>query len=333
MKKKRNTSYIHCSNLIFKLLEIQEFKKVSIEIMDVNEKSIELNIKIDEKLKNMTIDNKINKIKNKVVNPDSYKNLKNYKNKETPNGENDLDKKLSMSDNINKSISSNNIKIENKNNKNNITESEINLDITLDKDKEVENNSEYSNIYEKDKKNKNDIILDSNLNVKNNITEIDIELNKNKENKSIQNEETLTDNDDSDSDDDNEIIIPTILCDNCDETRRICQENFDAAKEYHEKYERLLIKYNEMKTKLNNDILEKDKNYKKFDVIVKKLLLINHNSFNKIGNILSTLEKANPKKVHEILNKNINAYKKQMEGIADEGDKIQQEYAKLIINL
>lgn len=330
MKKKRNTSYIHCSNLIFKLLEIQEFKKVSIEIMDINEKSIELNIKIDEKFKNMTIDNKINKVKNKAVNPDSYKNLKNYKNKETSNGENDLDKKISMSDNINKSISSNNIKIENKNN---LTESEITLNINLNEDKEVENNSEYSNIYEKDNKNQNDIILDSNLNVKNNITEIDMDLNKNKENKNNQNEDFLTDNNDSDSDDDNEIIVPTILCDDCDETRRICQENFDAAKEYHEKYENLLIKYNEMKTKLNNDILEKDENYKKFDVIVKKLLLINHNSFNKIGNILSTLEKANPKKVHEILNKNIKTYREQMEDIADEGDKIQQEYALLRINL
>lgn len=136
-------------------------------------------------------------------------------------------------------------------------------------------------------------------------------------------------------------------CYNCYETNVEKGKLFDYAQE-------LIYKYNDLEDEnknLKKDNLDKNKiiyiykeeNNKLKDIINKEedkyldfitnlndnfmnLFLITHKSFDGIRNIMLTIEKTNPKKVPDLINKNINKYRNKIQDIADEADIIRNKH-------
>lgn len=152
-------------------------------------------------------------------------------------------------------------------------------------------------------------------------------------------------------------------CYDCYETNVDKEELFDIAQEYIDKYNLVNNENKKLKNdneNFKNEIKNKDK---KLDTYIKEynnllkinnelkesiknseldiefitelnnkfmeLFLINHKSFDYIVNIILTIEKTNPKKVHEIINKNINKYRNDIQAIANEAEDIRKSFLKL----
>lgn len=140
------------------------------------------------------------------------------------------------------------------------------------------------------------------------------------------------------------------MCHNCYETNVEKGKLFDFAQE-------MIYKSNDLekeKEKLDKNNIDKDKIinvYKKENAELKniinreenkymdfinnlndnfmELFLNTHESFDYIKDILLTLEKTNPKKVPEILNKNIKKYKEDIQNIANEANKVRKNHIKI----
>lgn len=152
-------------------------------------------------------------------------------------------------------------------------------------------------------------------------------------------------------------------CYDCYETNVDKDELFDIAQEYIDKYNLVNNENKKLKNdneNFKNEIKNKDK---KLDTYIKEynnllkinnelkesikkgeldiefitelndkfmeLFLINHKSFDYIVDIILTIEKTNPKKVHEIINKNINKYRNDIQSIANEAEDIRKSFLKL----
>lgn len=269
MNRKRNTSYKHCYNLILKILEFQEVKNVNINIVNNTDKKLELEITIDDKYKRLIYDKKL-KTEKKIINSASYNNLKNSK-KVLSDGKHNEKNKNSIDININ----------------------------------EIVNKHLHENvIYDIIKNIKNKIILNNSINeeISSEVISSNETILENKNIISQNNDELKSDSDIYEEDDDSIIDLPE-PCDDCDETRRICNENYEVAMKYKEDLEKeqkvnnfLLKEINykfkiieELKSKIN----KKDENLKGFvdwanETIENKktLIKINKNLFNLFSEII-----------------------------------------------
>jgi hypothetical protein len=331
MMQKRDSSYTLCKGLIKKVLKKHiSIGSIKIDILEIDDHNVKAEINIDNLIR--TFDIVLDKTKRKI-NPNSMNNIKkqkiNDKNKHIKKDSNvevlELDipeKKIVEKEidvNIEKTHFGKNEDIDNIHNINIKNEKCINKKINMD--------------HHNTPKNQNDESLIS-------------------ENKKLINEENNDINpfyDDSEPEDEYDHEDPhftkypdEFLCHNCYETNVEKKELFDYAQQMTDKND---ILNNEIK-KLKEDIVNKNKLIKEYknknysqdeniDFITglndnfMELFLITHNSFNSIKNILLILEKANPKKVPEILNKNINNYKKEIQSIADEADKVRNNHLDL----
>lgn len=348
---RRDSSYTLCKGFIRKLFnKNNNIEKIKIEILDISDNSIKTKININEEYK--TFDIILNK-KKKKTDFQSLSNLKNQK-KDKNNDKNSAYKE-SQKDII---MDSGDVQNEIKNYVNNDStvnisnfDNEDNLyykNNTINEKKIIENNIEYSilnienknNICFENKEDKHS--LDNNYNYINT-----------KENNIFKDNE-------SEPDDEFDYTDPYFLknpddfsCFNCYTTNVEKGKLFDHAQE-------LIYKYNDLENENKNikkDILDKDKIiyiYKKEnnelkDIISKEedkyldfitklnsnfmtLFLITHKSFTSIRNILITLEKSKPKKIPDIINKNISKYMKQVQDIADEAEIIRNNHLEISNN-
>jgi hypothetical protein len=141
-------------------------------------------------------------------------------------------------------------------------------------------------------------------------------------------------------------------CYNCYETNVEKQELFDYAqqliyknndleklildkdkiiKSYKKENNKLIKINNDIKSLMDNDKLDIDFLTDLNDRFM-ELFLITHKSFDYIKDIILTIEKSNPKKVPEIINKNINKYRNEIQNIADEADDIRKRFLELNTN-
>lgn len=283
MKRKRDTSYKHCSNFILKLMEIQDIKNVNIDIVGNFEDKIELNIIINEKQKNLIINKKLKKEK-KLLKPESLNNLKNNKN------ETILDQVLFDSnknnivkdDILNKNEElvndcQNNIILENKDKNvfnNNINE-ELSSEVISSNEIIEQNNQIDSKSDSEDEQ--NDIKIENNKNPDFSESILNKDLNNIQENKEINNNLILenkniisqnnhdleSDSDIYEEDDDSIIELPE-PCDDCEETRQICQDNYEMGLKYLKISNELKLMCESLITKNN----EKDNEIKKLKNII-----------------------------------------------------------------
>lgn len=283
MKRKRDTSYKHCSNFILKLMEIQDIKNVNIDIVGNFEDKIELNIIINEKQKNLIINKKLKKEK-KLLKPESLNNLKNNKN------ETILDQVLFDSnknnivkdDILNKNEElvndcQNNIILENKDKNvfnNNINE-ELSSEVISSNEIIEQNNQIDSKSDSEDEQ--NDIKIENNKNPDFSESILNKDLNNIQENKEINNNLILenkniisqnnhdleSDSDIYEEDDDSIIELPE-PCDDCEETRQICQDNYEMGLKYLKISNELKLMCDSLITKNN----EKDNEIKKLKNII-----------------------------------------------------------------
>lgn len=307
MQITRDSSYTLCKGLIKEVYNRNKnIKSININILEISEinNSIKVDIKIDNKLRTFDILLEKRKINKNSISLSNLKNqkteiiLKNDNNKEVnlKNGE-ILENKINVVNNINNNESiekqlDNINKIENENiNKISMNEKQDNINLNC-------NNNEEDIIYDESEP----------------VDEYDY---KDPHFKKYPHE---------------------FRCYDCYETNVEKAELFEYA-------QNLIYEFNDLKDenkKLNDEIINKNKQIKllnndEIDINFIKtlndkfmnLLMIMHKSFNNIGSLLTTLEKANPKKVPDLLNKNISSYRKQMQNIADEADKIQIDYIEI----
>lgn len=356
MNRKRDTSYKHCYNLIVKLLEIQDFKNVNINIVNNTDEKIKLDIKIDDKCKQIIYNKKLKKEK-KILNSASYNNLKNSKKvlsdgKHNEKNKNSID--ININEIVNKHLHENVIydiikNIKNKIILNNSINEEISSEVISSNETILENKNIISQNNVKIE-NKNDLVdSGKDLFINDNKIQNKLDVNENSginqnnlilENKNIisrNNDELKSDSDIYEEDDDSIIDLPE-PCDDCDETRRICNENYEVAMKYKEDLEKeqkvnnFLLKEINYKIKIIEEL--KSKNNKKdemyIDFITKlnanfmELFLINRKSFNYISDIILSIEKSNPKKIHEIINKNIKKYRNDIQAFENETEDIKK---------
>lgn len=301
MTKTRNSSYTLCKGLIKEIInKNKNVRNINLDIIDISEHIIKTTITIDGKMRTFDINLEKRKKKNKS---EYFDNLKNQKN-----------------DNIfedhNKCGYTNNVKIENNNNKKN------KMDI----------NDEKTNILNNENKKINNV----------NIKQVD----------QVESEYY----DESEPEDEYDYKDPHFTkypdefkCEDCYETNVEKGKLFNYAQEMIDKFNVLEEENNRLKKMI---LIKNDgnNNYLKIEELKKKLesqedhflsyinnindkfidsILINHKSFNSIKDILLTLEKANPKKVPELINKNINTYIKQIQDIVKESDELRKEYSKI----
>ncbi|CEG85008.1 hypothetical protein RMATCC62417_18746 [Rhizopus microsporus] len=257
MKRKRDTSYKHCSNFILKLMEIQDIKNVNIDVIGIFDDKIELNIMINEKQKNLIINKNLKKEK-KILKPESLNNLKNNKNEKILDQvlfDSNKDKNA-INNNINEELSSevissnetilennfsqNDVKIEN----NNIfVDSEKDLNINDNKIKNNLDSNENSGIRQK-------IILSDSEDEQNNII-------------SQNNHDLESDSDIYEEEDDSVIELPE-PCDDCEVTRQTCRDNYEEGLKYMKIANELRLICDSLITKNN----EKDNEIKKLKNII-----------------------------------------------------------------
>lgn len=331
----RNCSFTLCKTFIKEVFnKYNDVRNINFEIINVSDDFIKTNINIDGKIN--TYDIILNKKKKNVLQK-SKDNLK----------------KQSMGNNKNKDeiLDSlyNNTKID-ENEKSNIKEYVNKVNDSIPKN---ENNNIYkinmdNNNNIKNKNKSNDLFIENKKLDKNNINQNDEKKSKIFDNNGIE-------YDDSEPEDWYDYNDPyykknpeVFKCENCYQTNIDKDELFDVAQEYIDKYnlvneENNLLK-KEIKTKNkqlniiineNNKLKDLYKNQISNDIIYEindkftDLVKICHKSFNHNNKVLSILEKTPPKKVPEIVNKNISIYRKEIENIADEADKIRNEFLDL----
>lgn len=343
MKKKRNTSYKHCLNLGLKLLDIQEdIKNISINIINIMDDKVEMDIILNDKSKRMFIEKKIKKEK-KLLKPESLNNLKNIdKNKKFSN-----DRKNEQNGNIEGNEAT---EIDDKNKKDNLIIKNIDfkeykkfillgfLYKNRDAIKNIinKNNKSVNEVISSEDNSSNNIILENNISqniikIENKNDQVgsvkDLVINDDKVidnldnnensgiNQNVLNLENKNNNDwESDSDfyeeDDDSVIELPEPCDDCEVTRKTCQDNYEVGLKYMNLYEEtknelekskiIAVFLNEHNQKLISEnkelkskIIKKDENLKVFvewanetNENKKKLIKINKNLFKLFSDII-----------------------------------------------
>lgn len=337
VQNKRDYSFTLCKGFISEAFnKYDNIKTIKFEIIDVYDNFIKTNITINEKTK--IYDISLTK-KNRNINPMSRKNLKNQKNSNLSlniEGKNTASNEIIITNKVDETQRQQ-LKLENKKLLNNIkNEKDINIKENMD------DNSKFipedKNISKLNNENKKCIKKIEDVNSKSNID--------------ILNNDIINDEDDFDESEPENFYDyqdpffkkhPELFkCYDCYQTNVENKELFDVAQEYIDKYNDIENKY----IKLKEEILIKEKQIKKYkekqqnsiydpnfiselnDKFI-DLIKIVHKSFDNTNNILKTLESNNPKKIPEIVNKNIFIYRKNTERIADEADIIRKEFLKL----
>lgn len=350
MVQNRDSSYTLCKGFIKELFnKYNNIEQVNFEILDILDKSIKTNININGKVKtfNIILDRKKKEVAIKSLDNLKKPNKKNNENNENSeslkslNNENKRNAIIIVSDDENKenkyidnnNVISNNFDIEIENT-NNI---KINMDDTHKKE-DVKKIIDGTNILNNENKNLKENINEKCINNDNNGTEY---------------EESEPENE-CDYEDPHFLKYPDeFRCYNCYETNIEKSKLFNYAQE-------MIYKCNDLEEdneKLKKDNVDKDKiinvykneNRELKNIISKEedkymnfindlndnfmdLFLNAHKSFDCIKDILLKLEKTNPKKVHEVLNKNIKIYKEDIQKIADEANKIRKKHIEISNN-
>lgn len=328
---KRDCSYTLCKGFIKEAFnKYNNIKQINFDIIDILDNCIKTSIKINGEIR--TFDIVLSKKKRKI-NQVSMNNLKN--------------KRKNLNNNFNSKIDDN-IKniviISDEEKQKHINDSCSSIIIQNGKkiDIEVKNENTINKKMDLDDKEINENILndeDKNLqdfnNIENNINKNDNLNDKNFNSEGIE----YDDSEPEDWYDYNDPYFkknPEIFkCEDCYQTNIEKKELFDYAQELIYKNndledENIILKNEnkEFKKMIEKDELPIDKLTKINDKFT-ELILITHKSFNDINEILSTLEKANPKKIPDIINKNINNYRKKFQNIADEADIIRKDFLEI----
>ncbi|CEG84986.1 hypothetical protein RMATCC62417_18726 [Rhizopus microsporus] len=358
MKNRRDCSFTLCKNFIKETFnKYDNIKNINFKIIEVLDNCIKTSISINDKTRvfDILLDKKKKEVKlkskNNLKNQESYDKTSNCL--ETFNKENKRNAVILIEETQKKddiivfnNLDDFNSKTENVNNK------KMDPEDTYEKKSTLKENNKCDELFIENKK------IDENISL-NNINDNQSDINS--ENSEYDDEEPENEYDHNDP---YYKKYPEVFkCYDCYETNVDKDELFDVAQEYIDKYNLINNENKILKNEnenLKNELVDKDK---KINIYIKEynnllrinnelkelmenekididfmtelndkfmeLFLINKKSFDYIADIILTIEKTNPKKVAEIINKNINKYRNDIQDIANEADDIRKRFLKL----